>query len=245
MYPKKSHHHLYRILVGLLRVVVILPILNGCDSNEWPNRKSSVAENLRIDSLRFFPGPRRFVLIDSMTQIQFKDIHRGYSCAQIQEMGLDSVSDSALLSVRPKSRAKLPSNPDCAIDKKEIDSVLSFQFFGGHDSLVLQNSFRIKTDQAKLVRGKITTDSIRGNVTGSGHTFDSGRWFYRDTLGELTRQVYSNKISKCEFLNWAESVRQGDTVKVRLSWVTLDSMSSHYNCDSTYTDTIPVTSSNH
>ena len=225
----------------LLFATLALLLVAGCGVGDWPDRQPLLADNVRIDSLHFVPSDWRFVLIDSTTTIRFRGIHVGYRCSEILLLDLDSIAGGPDFTFRPKSRIRLPSQPDCPLDSAAgRDSLLTHVFRSGDDSVILRNSSDSVTDRARLVRGKVSFDSIQ-KVLGIARTIDQGHLSYRDTLGNLPRQLLADTLSSCQFLNQATVAHLGgDTVKVRLSLVTLDSASVPDACQGTHADSIPV-----
>lgn len=213
----------------------------GCGEPTWTDRQPLVADNVRIDSVLFVPAGWRFVLVDSITTVRFRGIHLGYRCSEILELDLDSAASGKGFAFRPKSRVQLPAEPDCPLDSSAgRDSLVTHVFRSGGDSAILRNSSDSVTDGRILARGKVSYDSIQ-KVLGIARTIDQGHLFYRDTLGALPRQLFADTLSSCQFLNQATVEKMGgDTVKVRLSLVTLDSASVPDACHGEHADSIGV-----
>jgi hypothetical protein len=215
--------------------------LTGCGGAVWPDRSPATVENVRIDTVRFLPSGGRFILQDSVVRIQLKGIHVGYVCAEILELELEAAPGPTPSVLMPKSRVRLPEVPDCAVDGAQGQSDTLTRIFGaGTGVVVLANSSGKRMDSAEVVRGTLHSDSLQG-VVGITRSLTKSPWTFQDSLGSLARTVSGDSLSPCTFLNKAEYSAVADTVKVRISWVTLDPSASPDSCRGPLRpDTIPA-----
>ncbi len=217
--------------VSLSALAIIWGVLfTGCGQSTWSDRQPAIVEGIRVDSLRFLPAHSRFVLIDSATKVLFKGYHvgygrhAGYDCTEILEMKLESLTKSQPAAFGPKTRVRLPTGVDCPLDTAGQDSLLSYVFPAGRDSIIrLYNSSGRLTDSAMLVRGRLFQDSLKGKPSGEAHLFTQGHWTFLDSTAAIRRRLFVDSLGCGDFLNRGTYSIHVDTVKVRISWVTLDS----------------------
>ncbi|MDQ2999684.1 MAG: hypothetical protein M3Y08_00275 [Fibrobacterota bacterium] len=215
--------------------------LPGCGGSVWPERSPVTVENVRIDTVRFLPPGGRFILQDSLVRIQLKGINIGYACSEILELKLEDAPSGTPPAFKPRSRIRLPAVPDCAVDSNAVqDSILTRIFGAGTGIVRIANSSGKPMDSAQVVRGTLHSDSLEG-VVGITRTLTKRPWTFQDSLGSLSRTVSGDSLSSCTFLNKAEFSAVKDTVKVRLSYVTLDSAASPDSCRGPlHRDTVPA-----
>lgn len=214
-----------RVRAGLSAACLLgLALLPGCTDREWPDREPLAVDPAPVDSLEFLPAGSRFVLEDSLTPVLFR-FRSGYACTRLTAFGLDLRASADPAGYLPRLALELPPQPDCPLDTGARDSVLLHRFTsadrpvarlfnarGGAPALVM--------DTASVVRGILSMDSLK--LKASADTASRGRFRYRDSTGTLRRQLWADSLPPCEFLNHAEYRRNGDTLAVRFSWVTLD-----------------------
>ena len=212
-------------------------ILSGCDQSTWSDRQAAVVEGIRIDTVRFVPAHSRFILRDSATKILFKGYHvgygnhPGYNCTEILEMRLAPIPASQPAAFGPKTRIRLPTGLDCPIDTAGHDTLFTYVFPTGLDSIIrLQNSLGKVQDSAKLVRGRMNQDSIKGVPSRETHVLSQRRWQFLDSTSLFRQRIYADSLGCGEFLNQGTFSKKGDMVKVRVSWVTLDSAFTPDTC---------------
>jgi hypothetical protein len=212
-------------------------VLLGCGQSIWPDRQASIVEDIRVDSLKFVPRHARYILKDSLTSIHFKGYHLGYGdrigheCSKVFDMHLEVVSASRPNTFGPKTRIRLPSDALCPIETSGRDTVLTKIFNTQSDSSIhLVNSSGIITDSVQIVQGQFSVDSLSGVPDGLARTISLGRWTFLDSTSQTPRRLFADSLSSCEFLNQGTYATNEDTVKVRLSLVTLDSTSVVDRC---------------
>jgi hypothetical protein len=214
----------------LIFFAMISILLYGCGQEVWPNRQAATVNGIRIDSLNFLPAKTRYVLRDSATKILVKGYHTGYgsrpghTCTEILDLGIEPVPGRTPLVYQPRSKIRLPADPDCPLETKGRDTTLTYTFSAGPDTTIqLLNPSGAIVDSAKLVKGRFSTDSLVGVPGGLARTITQGRWMYVDTSGLVKRQLRSDSLTSCEYLNFGTYSKIKDTIKVSISWVTLDS----------------------
>ncbi len=210
--------------------IIWAAIFSGCGQSTWSDRQPAIVEGIRVDSLRFVPAHSRFVLLDSASKVLFKGyhvgygLHAGYDCIEILDMKLESLSKSQPAAFGPKTRVRLPTGVDCPLDTAGQDSLLTYVFPAGGDSIIrLRNSSGRLTDSAMLVRGRFFQDSLKGKPSGETHVFAQGHWSFLDSTATIRRRLFVDSLGCNDFLNQGTYAIKLDTVKVRVSWVTLDS----------------------
>jgi hypothetical protein len=105
----------------------------------------------------------------------------------------------------------------------------------------LANSTGSITDSAALVAGEIAFDSLAGVFSPVTHVFSSGHYSVVDSGGGRGRYLYVDTLACGQYLNQAEARGNGDTLKVRLSLVTLDASAAPDSClGSTHEDTVAI-----
>jgi hypothetical protein len=229
------------ILAGLLTAFLMaFSALAGCDQSVYPDREPAVVEGIRVDSLRFLPRGTRFVLADSATQVRFVRFHPGYACTQVLTMTLARTDTGAVPTFFPSTKVRLPAAPDCPVDSGGRDSLIAHVFGAGTGAVRLANSSGAITDSAIVARGSMAFDTLNG-VKGIAGTVSKGRWTLRDSSVLAPRLLFADSLSSCEFLNQADYANKGDTVTVRLSWVTLDAAVSPDSCRGpAHADSVPA-----
>lgn len=209
--------------------IIFASLLTACGGSVYPDRDPTTVENIRVESARFLPLGGRYILADSATSIRFTGVHTGYECSKILEMGLAATPAGIPPAYRPFTRVQLPASPDCPVDTAGRDTAFTLVFPAGPDPIRLANSSGAVTDSAEVVRGTLEYDSLIG-VLGIAGTISKGAWSFRDSSGIGPRQVRGDSLSSCRFLNQATWSKEKDTVRVRLSFVTLDSAAAPDTC---------------
>lgn len=204
-------------------------LLLACGGSVYPDRDPATVENVRVESARFLPLGGRFILADSATPIRFTGVHTGFDCSKILEMGLAAAPAGTPPAYRPFTRVQLPAAPDCPVDTAGRDTAFTLVFPAGPDPIRLANSSGLITDSAEVIRGTLEYDSLIG-LLGIAGTISKGAWSFRDSSSIGPRQVRGDSLSSCLFLNQATWSKANDTVKVRLSFVTLDSAAAPDAC---------------
>lgn len=212
----------------------------GCGEGVWPDREGQEVENIRVDTVHSLPKGGRFILRDSATAILFSGYHAGYECSRVLEMSLDSADTGSVSTYKPRTRVRLPATPDCPIDGGGRDTILT-RIFSGPDTVRFANSFGAITDTAVVVRGSFSFDTIKGVPDSVTRAFRSGKWEYRDSSAVVGKEIRSDSLSSCQYLDHAEHSRppdykQGDTITVRIALVTLDSAEVADGCLGSHSD---------
>ncbi|GEM_PF-1659920 len=212
----------------------------GCGGGVWPERDPTTVEGIRVDSVRILPFGSRFVLSDSASRVEFVHVHIGYSCSKILEMELASEPSGFPAAFRPSTRVRLPAAPDCALDSGLSDTTISHVFGADLGFVRVANSEGKATDSARVVRGVMAFDSLTGPL-GIAGTVSRGPWTFRDSSALAPRMLFGDSLSSCSYLNQADFRKAGDTLTIRLSYVTLDPSASPDSCrGAVRPDSVPV-----
>jgi hypothetical protein len=215
--------------------------LAGCGVGSSIDREPQIVEGIRVDSVRILPFGSRFVLRDSATRILFRKFHPGYLCSEILELDLAAAGGGNPPVFLPKSSVRLPASGDCAVDSSGRDSIIVHVFGTGLDTVRLANSAGKPTDRAEVVRGVMSFDSLQGNFSPGHPTFMRGHLTVVDSTGGVARSLYADSLSSCQHLNQADFTPNGDSLKVRLSLVTVDAAASADTCRGpVHSETIPI-----
>ena len=214
-------------------------LLAGCSLEPDSNRKGTVAEGIAVDSLRIQPDGSRFIRVDTATRIRFIKVHKGYACAQVLALGVDSVVAGFPPAYLPYSRVQLPGEADCALDSAGKDTTVT-RVFQDVSLVRLANSRGKVTDSARVARGTFLYDSLKG-VIGVTGTFSSGSLTFRDSSTLAPRFLFTDTVGPCLFLNQAVFAKDKDTNRVYLSWMNLERDGSNDSCGGTrHVDSVPV-----
>lgn len=223
------------------RVAALAPVLAAvlaaglaaCGGNVYPDRDPATVENVRVESARFLPLGTRYIPSDTAVGIRFGGLRTGYACSEILEAALASVPTGNPPAFMPSTSVRLPATPDCAVDTAGVDTVITRRFSPPPPVdafyIRLANSSGKVTDSARLVRGTMGYDSLIG-VPGTTGVISKGPWSFRDSSVIGPRQVRGDSLPSCRFLNQATWAKAKDTVKIRLSFVTLDSAAAPDTC---------------
>lgn len=203
-------------------------LLSACGQSVYPDREPATVENIRVQGAKFLPLGGRFILADSAASIRLIGIHTGYKCSEILEMGLAASPAGTPPAFLPRTRIRLPAAPDCAVDSAGRDTAITRVFPAVPDTVRLANSSGVVTDIAAVIRGTLEYDSLIG-VPNLG-LITKGPWLFRDSSAIGPRRLYGDSLSSCRLLNQASWSKAKDTVKVRLSFVTLDSAAAPDTC---------------
>ncbi len=230
-----------RMAAGSLYLGLCLTALSGCGVGSEIDREPTIASGIRVDSVSILPRGSRFVLRDSLTRLVFGKFFRGYACSRILEMDLDSVSTGMPPAFLPLTRVRLPASADCALDSAGRDSLVTHVFREPEGLIRLANSAGRITDSAQVVSGTMSFDSLTGIFSTLTRTFSSGHYSVVDSAGQTPRYLYIDTLACGRYLNQAEFSPQGDSLKVRLSIVTLDPAAAPGSCQgTTHEDTVTV-----
>jgi hypothetical protein len=231
-------------LAPALLMAMGLSTLHGCGVGSEIDRKPSVVTGIRLDSVILLPVGSRFLLRDSSTRLLFRKFYPGYACSQVLEMDLDSVAVGNPPAYPPLTRVRLPAAADCALDSAGgRDTSISHVFREGRMIRMANSAGRV-TDSATLVSGRLAFDSLAGLFSPVTHVFSSGHYSVVDSGGETARHLYVDSLACGQYLNQAEAYSRADTLKVRLSLVTLDSSAATDSCRGfTHEDTVTVRAS--
>ena len=221
----------HRALARSLPVLALAAglLIMACGVGSESDRDATVVSGLRIDSLKIIPDGSRFCLRDSLTRVLFKGVHLGFACSQVLEMDLDSPTGSPA-AYGPLARLRLPAAPDCPIDTIGRDSVVTHAFRSPEAWLRVANSSGKITDSARLVAGKLAFDSLTGKFDTTFHLFSSGHFSVTDSGAGRPRALYMDTLACGQYLNQGEYIPQGESLKVRLSIVTLDADAAPDSC---------------
>lgn len=209
-------------------IMALLALLaaGGCGVEDSLDRKAAQVDGIRIDSVRILPLGGRYVLSDSATRLLFRKFHPGYACSEILRLDLDSLPGGEPPALRPESSIRLPPSENCALDSLGRDSIVVHVFRNASGFFRVANSAGRPTDSAQAVRGAMAFDSLHGKFSDLTRTFSGGHFTVIDSGGGVPRQLYAESLASCRYLNHAEFTESGDSLKVRLSIVTLDSSAS-------------------
>jgi hypothetical protein len=201
----------------------------ACSVDPGQDRAGTVAAGIAVDSVRFLPIGSRFVLRGSETGVAFLRYHAGYVCSRFLAAGLSEGAEGEPPAYRAALRVRLPASDECALDSGRYDTSVTRIF--REDGLVrLANAAGKVTDSAPAVVGRLDSVSIRG-VPDSNKAFTSGKLTYRDSSAR-GRTLSADSVPECTWLNSAEwSKGTGDTVEVRLTWVTVDPAADPEECE--------------
>jgi hypothetical protein len=216
-----------------------LAVLHGCGGPVYPDRDPVVVENVRVDSVKFLPFGSRFVLSDSATSLRLLKVHLGYACTKVLESNVDSVPSGTPASFRAVTRILLPAAPDCAVDTVGFDTTVPHVFGADLGFVRVANSAGTVTDSARVVRGTIAFDSLKG-ILGIAGTVSKGSWTFRDSSVLAPRLLFGDSLPSCRYLNQADFKKSKDTVTVHFSYVTLDSSAAPDTCrGASHSDSLP------
>lgn len=214
--------------------------LAACSVDPGADRTGALADGIAIDSSRFLPLGSRFVLRDSAAPIAFLGYHAGYLCSRFQRLALQDAPSGATPAYRPETQVRLPAADECALDSGGRDTVVTHSFSEG-TLIRLANPLGQVTDSALLVSGRFAADSIRG-LLAADKSLSAGNLTYRDSGSLGTPELRADSVPACRYLNsadWEKS--KGDTLTVRLTWVTLDPAASPDSCRGpVHSDASPV-----
>ncbi|MEO7426276.1 MAG: hypothetical protein ABI036_13895 [Fibrobacteria bacterium] len=230
---------------GTLALMLIaamgLPGLHGCGVGSEVDREPSIVTGIRLDSVIFVPAGSRFILKDSTTELLIRRFFPGYACSQVLEMDLDSAASGNPPAYSPLTRVQLPAAANCALDSAEGRDTSITHVFRAGELIRLANSAGSITDSAALVQGEFEYDSLAGVFSSVTHVFSSGHYSVVDSGAGTGRYLYIDTLACGQYLNHAEARESGDTLKVRLSLVTLDPGSAPDSCrGSTHEDTVAI-----
>ncbi len=203
----------------------------GCTESEWPDRDPLVVDEVPVDSLEFLPPGARFALEDSLTPVLFRGFRAGYACTQVQLLELEprAAGPASPSGLAARVRLQLPGNAACPVEASPRDDSLLRRFARGDGpTLRLLDTVGGVLDSVALVRGVLAFDSLE--LEPPALSTSRYRFFYDDTAGGQPRLLSADSLNSCEFLNHADYLRSGDTVRVRYSWVTLDPAPENDSC---------------
>lgn len=203
----------------------------GCTQSEYPDRDPLVIDRAPVDSLEFLPVGSRFILEDSLSGVLFRGFHLGYVCTRITTIELERLGSIQPPRYMARLGLKLPSEPTCALDSVARDSVLMRRFTAADGPTVtLTDSLGFVLDTAEVARGILLTDSLL--LVAPAVSAFHGRFFFRDTVGSLSRILSADSLSSCEYLNHAEYRKngKGDTTTVTFTWLQKDVAASPDSC---------------
>jgi hypothetical protein len=190
-----------------------------------------------VDSLEFLPPGARFALEDSLTPVLFRGFRTGYvireedDCTEVRILELEERAPAAGSPGGFSARVslRLPADAACPVDTAPRDSVHLRRFARGDGpTLRLLDTLGGVLDSAALVRGVLAFDSLV--LAPPAKSITRYRFAYRDTVDALPPVLSADSLNACEFLNHADLLRAGDTVRVRYSWVTLDPAPANDSC---------------
>jgi hypothetical protein len=231
----------YATLALMLIGAMGLPGLHGCGVGSEVDRDPSIVTGIRLDSVIFLPAGSRFILKDSSTDLLIRKFYPGYACSQVLEMDLDSAPSGNPPAYSPLTRVRLPAAADCALDSAAGRDTSITHVFRAGELIRLANSAGRITDSAALVPGELEYDSLAGVFSPITHVFSSGHYSVVDSGAGTGRYLYVDTLACGQYLNQAEAWGSGDTLKVRLSLVTLDPASAPDSCrGSTHEDTVAI-----
>lgn len=221
-----------RIWIGMAAMTagLALSVLQGCGVGGEIDRDPHEVAGIRIDSVKLVPTGSRFALRDSLTTLLFVKIHVGYACSRILELGLDSVATGTPSAYAPVSLVRLPGSADCALDSTGSDTSLTHTFRGADGWIRLANPAGKITDSAQLVAGSLAFDSLIGKFDTTYRIFSAGHYSVSDSGGGRPRSLFVDTLACGQAVNHAEYAPKGDSLKVRLSVVTLDAGSAPDSC---------------
>jgi hypothetical protein len=219
--------------------LALAAVIAACSVDPDLDRAGTIANGIAIDSLRFLPLGSQYVLRDSASPIAFLGYHAGYVCSRFLDLGLQAEPQGTPRAYRPATRVRMPAGDECPLDSGARDTSATHVFAEG-DSVRLATPAGTITDAAKLVSGRPDSSSIRG-VPDSNRVFTAGKLTFRDTSA-LGRVLIADSLPACLYLNSADWKKGGgDTITVRITWVTVDPGSGPGTCAGTgLSDTIPV-----
>lgn len=210
----------------------------SCSLDEYPDRDPLVVERAPVDSLEFLPPGVRYLLADSASKVRLAGYRLGYACTEITALGLGRRAGWDPPGYVAEVGLRLPAEPTCPLEDAPRDSVVEMRF-GESDGPVVRllDSAGGVLDQAELVRGTLSTDSLVHVSPALAAV--NGRFTYRDSSGFLGRQLFADSLGSCERLNHADFTERNDTTVVRYSWVTLDAAFAPDSCaGSAHQDTL-------
>ncbi len=200
----------------------------ACAVDPGQERPGTVVNGIAVDSVRFLPYGSRFILRDSAAPVAFLGYHAGYVCSRFLEMGIKDAPEGEPAAYRPATRISLPGNDECALDSGGRDTSAAHVFRAG-DSIRLATPAGKVTDSARLVAGRMDSNSIKG-VPGKDRSFSVGKLTYRDSSAS-GKVLEADSVPACMYLNTAEWAKgTGDTVAIRMTWVMVDPESDPNGC---------------
>ena len=218
-----------------------LMALYGCGVGFETDREEPIVTGIRVDSVILLPTGSRFLLQDSTTRFLFRKFRPGYACSEILTMDIDSIASGNPAAYPPLSRVRLPAAAECALDTTGRDTLITHVFRNDASKIRFANSAGVVTDSARVVAGVMTFDSLEGVFSGVTRAFSSGHYSVVDSGGGRPRSLYVDTLACGQYLNQVGATARGDTLKVRLSIVTLDSPASLDSClGATHDDSVAV-----
>lgn len=226
--------------------------ISGCGFSVWPDREAQNVNSLPTESLAFYPGPLRFVGSGDSISLRFVGMHVGYACTRITQVTLavDTLATRAdTLQIRPHIRAEIPGTPTCA-GQATRDTVATLALSAialkakAGMTLVLAGTSLASEDTALLVAGEFRRDSMVHVKSDLGFT-SRGLFTYRDSSAIFPQaKIFIDSLPACSAVNYAWAKRSGDTVRVDIGWVTIDTAQAHgsFQCDTAAArlDSLPV-----
>lgn len=200
----------------------------ACSVDPGSDRLGTVAEGIAIDSVRFLPLGSRFALRDSATGIAFLGYHAGYVCARFLDLGLGDGPVGDPLAYRPATLVRLPGTDACALDSGNRDTVAT-HVFRDADTVRLATPGGMVTDAVRMVSGRFETDSLLG-IPDSAGTLASGNLIFRGAPAQAEPGLQADSLPACRYIDAAEWEKRKDTLVVRITWVTLDPVTSAESC---------------
>jgi hypothetical protein len=215
--------------------------MQACGVGSEIDRPAQSVSGIRVDSLKILPSGSRFILRDSAVRIRMGKFYPGYACSEILALGLDSIAAGSPPAYAPLTRVRLPASAECAVDTLGRDSVLTRVFREQAGWIRLANSSGTITDSAQVVPGSISRDSLIGKFSADTHTFSQGAYTVVDSSVQAQRSLYADSLVCGQSLNQAEYATHGDSLRVRLTVVTLDSAARPDTCRGhTHPETITI-----